>query len=335
MASWATAILSSVLAGGVAITSTVAIEKLGGNVVGVIASSPTTIVPASIGIAILSPERLGEAMFSIPAVMVMNALFLYLWRVIPPFLPSGWKFSRKLGSMIGISLGIWFSIALTYLVIMRYGFNSNYTAIQVVAGLAMASQLTFGLIAVFKQKRSAPKGKNKVGLGTLFSRGLLAAVAVFLAVLISKTNGLAAGLATAFPAIFTTTMISLWISQGENVTSGAVGPMMLGSLSVPVYSVAMSQLAPALGAFIGALVSYIISIVTCSIPIVFVLKKIESRYTQLGPEEDKKCEAVNGHQVELAVTAEPELSNGVEHVTSDDVAVVPLEEEIGDTVHKD
>lgn len=101
------------------------------------------------------------------------------------------------------------------------------------------------------------------------------------------------------------------------------------------YSVAMSQLAPALGAFIGALVSYIISIVTCSIPIVFVLKKIESRYTQLGPEEDKKSEAVNGHQVELAVTAEPELSNGVEHVTSDDVAVVPLEEEIGDTVHKD
>jgi hypothetical protein len=35
-------------------------------------SSPTTIVPASIGIAILSPERIGEAMFSIPAVMVIK-----------------------------------------------------------------------------------------------------------------------------------------------------------------------------------------------------------------------------------------------------------------------
>jgi hypothetical protein len=106
----------------------------------------------------------------------MNALFLYLWRVIPPFLPSGWKFSHKLSAMVGISLGIWFSTALTYLVIIRYGFNSNYTAIQVVAALAMACQLTFGFVAVFKQKRSAPKGKNKVGLGTLLSRGTLSTV---------------------------------------------------------------------------------------------------------------------------------------------------------------
>jgi hypothetical protein len=238
--------------------------------------------------------------------------------------------------MVGISLGIWFSTALTYLVIIRYGFNSNYTAIQVVAALAMACQLTFGFVAVFKQKRSAPKGKNKVGLGTLLSRGLLAAVAVFLAVLISKINGLAAGLATSFPAIFTTTMISLWISQGENVTSGAVGPMMLGSFSVPVYAVAMSQLAPALGAFVGALVSYIISIVTCSIPITFILKKLESRYTQLAPEDEKKAEAVNGVETELQVTvktdAEP-TTNGVEHVTDGDVAVTPLEDEIG--AHKE
>ncbi len=101
----------------------------------------------------------------------MNALFLYLWRIIPPYLPSGWRFGVKLGSMIGISLGIWLAIALTYLVIIRYGFDNNYTVIQVVAVLAMVSQLTFGLLAVFKQQRSAPKGKNKVGLGTLLSRG--------------------------------------------------------------------------------------------------------------------------------------------------------------------
>ncbi len=152
-------------------------------------------------------------------------------------------------------------------------------------------------------------------------------------------------------------MISLWISQGENVTSGAVGPMMLGSFSVPVvsaliatnhisitqliklffsqFAVAMSQLAPALGAFLGALVSYIIAIVTCSIPIAFILKKLESRYTQLAPEEDKKGEAVNGHEEELAARTVPEIVNGVEHVTDGDAAVTPLEEEIGDREHKD
>lgn len=155
-------------------------------------------------------------------------------------------------------------------------------------------------------------------------------------------------------------MISLWISQGENVTSGAVGPMMLGSFSVPVvrrcdshcnhvrrthfshaqYAVAMSQLAPALGPFLGALVSYIISIVTCSIPIAFILKKLEARYTQLNPDEEKKDgAAVTGADTELAIAVTPVKSdtdlntNGVEHVTDADETVTPLEDEIG--AHKE
>ena len=36
--------------------------------------------------------------------------------------------------------------------------------------------------------------------------------------------------------IFLTTMVSLWLSQGEAVPSGAVGPMMLGASSVAVYA---------------------------------------------------------------------------------------------------
>ena len=46
---------------------------------------------------------------------------------------------------------------------------------------------------------------------------------------IARLGGsIAAGVTAVFPAIFMTTMISLWLSQGEAVQVGAVGPMMLG-----------------------------------------------------------------------------------------------------------
>ena len=36
-----------------------------------------------------------------------------------------------------------------------------------------------------------------------------------------------------FPAIFTIIMVATWLAQGAQVPTGAVGPMMLGTLSVP------------------------------------------------------------------------------------------------------
>jgi hypothetical protein len=47
----------------------------------------------------------------------------------------------------------------------------------------------------------APKGTNKVGIIALLSRGILAGIAIFISVLISNTNGIAAGMASTFPGI--------------------------------------------------------------------------------------------------------------------------------------
>ena len=133
------------------------------------------------------------------------------------------------------------------------------------------------------------------------------------------------------------------------------GPMMLGSLSVPVvryyfvlyasppfnaltlvltqYAVAMSQIAPIWGAFVGALVAYLISIVSCSVTIAFVLKKLESRYTQLAPDVENKVanNQITDGQESTSPVKSSELTD-VEPVIDEDVAV-PLEEEIGE--HKE
>ncbi len=102
----------------------------------------------------------------------------------------------------------------------------------------------------------------------------------------------------------------------------------------------MSQFAPMWGAFIGALVAYLISIVSCSVPIAFVLKKLESRYTQLAPDINNKVvdnqitdghELTNGHGITNGPTLPVKSSEvtGVEHVTDSEVTVT-LEGEIGE-----
>src|SRR5690606_6179878 len=95
----------------------------------------------------------------------------------------------------------------------------------------------------------------------LLGRGLLAGAAVGVAVAIGGAGfPLLAGMASVFPAIFLTTMVSLWLAQGEAVPLGAVGPMILGSTSIAGY--ALAALGPGLGAAAAWVVGAGVSVAT-------------------------------------------------------------------------
>ena len=64
-------------------------------------------------------------------------------------------------------------------------------------------------------------------------------------------------MASVFPAIFLTTMVSLWWSQGEAVPVGAVGPMILGSGAVGAYALVAAVSVPVVGPILGALLSWV------------------------------------------------------------------------------
>ncbi|MFT4980169.1 MAG: hypothetical protein ACI8S6_006081, partial [Myxococcota bacterium] len=74
----------ALLAGGVAIGVTLAIERLGGRLGGLIGTLPTTIVPASLGIYAQSASdvEFAQAMGAVPAGMLVDVGFLYLWRLL-------------------------------------------------------------------------------------------------------------------------------------------------------------------------------------------------------------------------------------------------------------
>lgn len=107
----ATALLSGLFAGVVAVTVTMAIERFGGQIGGILATLPTTIIPASIGLSSrLNHDQLQASMFTVPVGMLVSCCFLYQWRFWPPRLPA-WSINRRLAAMIGVSLSLWFALA--------------------------------------------------------------------------------------------------------------------------------------------------------------------------------------------------------------------------------
>ena len=77
---------------------------------------------------------------------------------------------------------------------------------------------------------------------------------------------LVAGLASVFPAIFLTSMVALWVSQGPSVPRGAAAPMLLGGGSVGVYAlVAMTTVAEH-GMVMGSMVAWAVAVLGWSLP---------------------------------------------------------------------
>ncbi len=259
--------LSAFFAGLVAILATVAIEKFGGIIGGIFGTVPTTIVPAAafIWIADSNQASFESSMGMVPVGMLLNSFFLWLWRLTPTLVPE-WRFSIRLIFITIVNLSFWFVGAIISVMLFS---DSDPILIGCVA---LGIGLIFGRWAT-RGFHPAPRGKNKVGMIILVSRGFAAAIAIGVAVWLSQQGSpLLAGIASVFPAIFLTTMVALWISQGEEVPSGAVGPMMLGSMSVSLYALAATVFFPDYGIILGSIFSWVFSLLFISIPVGFSLK---------------------------------------------------------------
>ena len=270
-------LLAAALAGLVAIAVTVAIEKFGGLIGGILGTIPTTIVPAAAFMWLADPSNVAfePAMGMVPVGMLLNAIFLWLWRVVPPRIPE-WNFSQRLATITSINLGVWFAGAALSVTLF-----SKQVSMQIGFG-ALLIGVALGLW-ISLEHREAPRGKNSVGPLTLALRGIAAATAIGVAVWLSQLGSpLLAGMASVFPAIFLTSMVALWIAQGEDVPGGAVGPMMLGAMSVSFYALLATYTLPEYGVIIGSAVTWVASICVISAPAAFWLRLRSNRRVEAG-----------------------------------------------------
>ena len=271
----ASILVSALLAGLVATAVTVAIEKWGGLVGGLLGTVPSTIVPAGIGMYLAGGEdALVVSMAVVPLGMLLNALFLGAWLVLPRWFSNA---SRPLLLTSIGALAVWFVLGMGVWFLLQ---NTVVGTLLTEQELAVVGLALLSFIAVWFNRRPqpTPKGSNAVSKTVLFARGSMAAAAIGVSVWMAGLGfPLLAGLASVFPAIFLTSMVALWLAQGPTVPQGAAGPMMLGGASVAVYANIAIWSLPAYGVVVGSVVAWVGSVLGWSIPAFLVLRRVHSK----------------------------------------------------------
>lgn len=261
-----TVILPALAAGAVAVLATVAVERLGGTRGGVISSIPTTIVPAAVGIwgDGADSEGFRRAMWFVPVGIVLNAGYLLLWRVVPARIGAV-THRWLLAWTVAVSLGAWILAAAAVAAIERVAAPSAPHAR--LAGLVAAGVGLALALAANRVPHRAPAGARRVGPAVLVARGAAAAMAIGCAMLLARAGlPVASGIASVFPVIFTTIMVATWISQGPQVPTGAVGPMMLGTLSVTAFALLAAELFPRMAPAPAAAACWLAATACVSVP---------------------------------------------------------------------
>ena len=255
-----TILMSAVFAGLVAIAVTVAIERWGGVIGGILGTLPTTIVPAAIGMYLAGgQDALQTSLSLVPFWMVLNSLFVGSWVLYPRL-----RQDVKLFEMAMVSLVTWAFLAILLSLCLDFAII-RYPRF-LIGLLGMFVLITLGIWMTWRPT-DAPRGSRSVSHGVLLSRGIGAAMAIGIAVYLSGLGmPLIAGLASVFPAIFLTTMVGLWISQGPEVPTGAAGPMMLGGSSVGAYALVATWALHEHGMILGSIISWFVAVLSTSLP---------------------------------------------------------------------
>jgi len=184
-------------------------------------------------------------------------------------LPQHWSFGAKLATLITSVLSFWFVGALAIVGGLERGLQVRPLILGVTFLILHA---LFGVAVLLLSPASAPKGSNKVSPLILAIRGSCAMMTIFIGSIIARSEPSAGGFISCFPAIYMTTMISVWVSQGDKVASGATGPMVLGGLSVSIFAVAYGVLIPTFGWQSTAIMAYLIAVIGWSLPLAFFLR---------------------------------------------------------------
>jgi hypothetical protein len=231
---WFKVFLSSGCAFVISIVVALLIETLGGAIGSIIGTVPSTIIPSAYVMLTQADRTISERTDSLLGCVIGSfgtcVLFMPIWKVLPPKLPKKWPNGGRVFSTLGVSLVVWFvgAFLLVYLhnVLSKVGVSMYSFAIC----LALITSI-FGAFLCWTLPPT-PAGKNKVKWYIHLCRGLAAATAIFISGILSQTGAASiAGVVTNFPAIFATTMVSVSLAQGADVSTGAIGPLILGGIS--------------------------------------------------------------------------------------------------------
>jgi hypothetical protein len=226
--------------------ATVIAERWGTKVGAVVTTLPSSAVVAFWFIAAeQGADFAARAAVVIPAEMGINVVFLGLFVALS---------SRGLPVALAGALGGW-----TVLSALLYASGIDDLLLSWLVFVAMMAAVTAWL-RVSHRFSQQPGRHMTYTAGELAFRGVFAGLMISVSVVGAAVAGpVVAGILTIFPAIFTSTMVILYLRQGRDF-SGAVGTIMVvSSTNVVVFTTVVHYAYPAVGVPGGTLMALAVS----------------------------------------------------------------------------
>jgi len=228
--------------------STVAAERFGSIVGGLLAGFPSTVAVALFFIGITQSETVASAATTvIPMTHGVNGIFLLIFILL---------INRGLLVSLTAAFFVWFANAFILSIVGIESFPLSITIWLIL--FLLTFYITEKVININKQgKLKLHFSKRQVAMRALFG-GSVIAFAVFIGKLSGPTLG---GVFSTFPAMFTSTLAVTHISGGA-VFSRAVAKSMLfsGLINVTLYVIVVRYLYLAIGLYWGTAIALVIAL---------------------------------------------------------------------------
>ncbi len=242
---WRTA-LSFIIAGVWISFATLAGEKFGSRLGGLITNLPSNIVVSLLFIALTKGVSFAaETASSVPLGMSISVTFVVVFAAL-----------LRYGILVAIagSLSVWFVLGYAGSR-LPMGFLD---ALWIYLGASVAG---FFALEFLLGIRSVPKQKIHYSWKNQILRALFAGSVVAGAVLIAQVSPpQVTGIAASFPAVMLSTLTILYLSQGVEFARATAKILVLSSSNIIVYVYATAYLYPRVGLIIGTLLSFLAAV---------------------------------------------------------------------------
>ncbi|MDD3492869.1 MAG: hypothetical protein PHU95_02920 [Candidatus Thermoplasmatota archaeon] len=226
----------------VVIVITIAAERFGTKIGGIIGTLPTNMAVAFFFIAYNNgTDFASRAVAVVPAEMGVNILFLLIFSLTA---------FRSLPYALVVSLASWAGMSA---VLVWLDPQSVLPSLALYGGMMLPA---FLFLEVKKKVVSGTRVRVHYTPQKILLRGLFAGSVIALAVVLANVGAAISGIFSVFPAIFLSTMTIFVLEHGARFAGAMAKSMILGSLTVVGYATAIHYLYPSHGLVWGTLASY-------------------------------------------------------------------------------
>ena len=254
--------LSFAIGGSLVTIGTVASEKFGTKIGGVISGMPSTSLVALFFIGLSQSAFIASKSTAIiPIVVGVDALFVAVYILL-----------SKINFYFAVSCSLLLWLVSSLILILIKFDNFAYS----LAGFIIFLAISYYAIDKKSGIKSESRRNTKYSFQILLFRGMLSGAIIAISVLLAKLGGpILGGIFASFPAAYLSTIIITNFAHGKAFSAAVMKTLMVsGSVNVVAYAISVRYSYPYFGLLYGTLISYFVSLVSAYFVYLFAIKKM-------------------------------------------------------------